>query len=68
MVVTRLRGRATFRAEILGIPPNGQVVEIGGISIHRLVDGKLVEHWTQADLLSFMQLLGVIPAPAPPSF
>ena len=64
-VVTRLRGRATFRGEILGIPPNGQVVEIGGISIHRLADGKLVEHWAQADLLSFMQQLGAIPAPEP---
>jgi steroid delta-isomerase-like uncharacterized protein len=64
-VVTRLRGRGTFRGECLGIPPNGKVVEIGGISIHRLVDGKLVEHWAQADLLSFMQQLGAIPTPAP---
>jgi steroid delta-isomerase-like uncharacterized protein len=63
-VVTHLRARATFRGEILGIPPNGQVVEITGISIHRLVDGKLVEHWANADLLSFMQQLGAIPAPA----
>ena len=59
--MTRLRGRATFRGEILGIPPNGKVVEIEGISIHRLADGKLVEHWAQADLLSFMQQLGAIP-------
>jgi steroid delta-isomerase-like uncharacterized protein len=64
-VVTRLRARATFTGEILGIPPNGKVVEIGGIAIHRLVDGKLVEHWAQADLLSFMQQLGAIPAPEP---
>lgn len=63
-VVTRLRGRATFTGEILGIPPNGNVVEITGISIHRVVDGKLVEHWANADLLSFMQQLGAIPAPA----
>jgi steroid delta-isomerase-like uncharacterized protein len=66
-VVTRLRGRATFAGEILGIPPNGKVVEIGGIAIHRLADGKLVEHWAQADLLSFMQQLGAIPAPEPNS-
>ena len=61
-VVTRLRGRATFTGEILGIPPNGKVVEITGISIHRLENGKLVEHWANADLLSFMQQLGAIPA------
>ena len=64
-VVTRLRGRATFTGEILGIPPNGKVVEITGISIHRIVDGKLVEHWANADLLSFMQQLGALPTPEP---
>jgi predicted ester cyclase len=66
-VVTRLRGRATFTGEILGIRPNGRVVEIGGIIIHRLKDGKLVEHWAISDQLSFMQQLGAIPAPAPPT-
>ena len=64
-VVTRLRGRATFLGECLGIPPNGKVVEITGISIHRIADGKLVEHWANADLLSLMQQLGAIPTPEP---
>jgi steroid delta-isomerase-like uncharacterized protein len=61
-VVTRLRGRGTFVNECQGIPPNGKVVEITGISIHRIADGKLAEHWANADLLSFMQQLGAIPA------
>jgi predicted ester cyclase len=64
MVVTRLRGRGTFAGEILGITPNGKVVEITGISIHRVVNGKLVEHWANADLFGFMQQLGALPAPA----
>jgi predicted ester cyclase len=38
-VVTRLRARATIHGAFLGIPPTGQPVEIGGISIHRLADG-----------------------------
>ena len=62
LVVTRLRGRATFTGECLGIPPNGKVVEITGITIHRIADGKLVEHWANIDSLSFMQQLGAIPA------
>ena len=62
LVVTRLRGRATFTGECLGIPPNGKVVEITGITIHRVVDGKLVEHWANIDSLSFMQQLGAIPS------
>jgi steroid delta-isomerase-like uncharacterized protein len=60
-VVTRLRGRGTFRGEILGLPPNGKVIEIAGISVHRVVGGKLVEHWAQADLLGFLQQLGALP-------
>jgi predicted ester cyclase len=60
-VVTRLRARATFTGEILGIPPHGKVVEITGIMIHRLAGGKLVEHWANADLLSFLQQLGALP-------
>ena len=66
-VVTRLRGRATFTGEILGIPPNGQVVEITGMSIHRIAGGKLVEHWANFDSFSFMQQLGVVPAPEAPA-
>lgn len=61
-VVTRLRGRATFRGEFLGIPPNGNVVEMSGIAIHHLVDGKLVEHWAITDLQSFLQQLQAPPA------
>ncbi len=64
-VVTRLRGRGTFTGEILGIPPTGKVVEITGISIHRIVGGKLVEHWANADLLSFLQQMGAIPTLEP---
>jgi steroid delta-isomerase-like uncharacterized protein len=63
MVVTRLRARATFTGEIIGIPPNGKVVEVTGISIHRVAGGKLVEHWANFDSFSFMQQLGVVPVP-----
>jgi predicted ester cyclase len=60
-VVTRLRARGTFVAEILGVAPNGKVVEITGMSIHRLAGGRLVEHWANPDLLSLLQQMGAIP-------
>jgi steroid delta-isomerase-like uncharacterized protein len=66
-VVTRLIGRGTFQAAYLGIPATGKVVEITGISIHRLADGKLVEHWAQVDGLSFLQQLGALPPLGPPA-
>ena len=62
-VVTRLRARATFMGEILGIPPTGKPVEITGISIHRVAGGKLVEHWANADLFGLMQQMGALPTP-----
>ena len=61
-VVTRLRGRGTFTGECLGIPPNGKVVTIQGITIHRIAGGKLVEHWGVADKLSFLQQMDAIPS------
>ena len=66
-VVTRLRARATFTGELLGIPPNVKEVEITGISIHRVAGGKLVEHWGNFDSFSFMQQLGAVPTPEAPT-
>jgi steroid delta-isomerase-like uncharacterized protein len=61
-VVTRVIARGTFQGECLGIPPNGKVVAMEGIMIHRIAGGQLVEHWAVADKLSFLQQLGAIPA------
>ena len=66
-VMTRVIGRGTFLGEILGLPPTGKVIEISGISVHRLAGGKLVEHWAQADLLGFLQQLGALPPPGQPT-
>jgi hypothetical protein len=38
------------------------VIEVRGVSVHRIAAGRLVEHWAQADMTSFMEQLG--PAPA----
>jgi predicted ester cyclase len=57
-VMTRVTTRATFLGEFLGYPPTGNVVEIAGISVHRIAGGRLVEHWAQADMTGFMEQLG----------
>jgi hypothetical protein len=33
------------------------------VAIHRIADGKIVEHWAGKDELGFMQQLGVIDLP-----
>ena len=66
-VVTRLSAYGTQTGELFGIPPTGKQVSMTAIAIHRIVNGKIVEHWGEADNLGMMQQLGVVPTPeAPP--
>jgi steroid delta-isomerase-like uncharacterized protein len=46
-----------------GIPPTGKEATLTSTDIYRIVDGKIVEQWTELNLLSLMQQLGGIPAP-----
>jgi steroid delta-isomerase-like uncharacterized protein len=46
-----------------GIPATGKEATLTSTDIYRIVDGKIVEQWTEANMLSLMQQLGVIPAP-----
>ena len=61
-VVNRWVVHATHQGEFQGIPATGKQVTITGISIYRVVDGKLVEGWTNADMLGLLQQLGAVPA------
>ncbi len=61
-VVVRWTMRATHQGELLGIPPTGKQVTNAGISIYRLVNGKIAEEWFWPDNLSSFQQMGVIPA------
>lgn len=62
-VATRKTLAGTHRGDLWGIPATGRQVAFGVIDILRVVDGKMVEHWTVVDQLGLMQQLGVIPAP-----
>ena len=60
-VITRYHFQGTHRGDALGFPPTGKHVSYSGIVIQRFVDGKMIEQWTEADLLSLFQQLEVIP-------
>ncbi len=62
-VATRKTFHGTHEGEFMGIPPTGRAVSIDLIDIVRVVDGKVVEHWSMGDNLGMMQQLGVIPRP-----
>jgi hypothetical protein len=45
------------------VSPTGNRVEVTGIDIVRVTDGKLAEGWVELDGLAWLQQLGAIPAP-----
>lgn len=57
-VMTRVTARGTFLGECIGHQPTGKTVEISGIAVHRIADGRLIEHWAHADITGFMQQIG----------
>ncbi len=60
-VVTRWTARGTHRGEFRGILPTGRSVTWTGITIERIVDGKIVEAWDNWDELGLLRQLGTIP-------
>ena len=51
----------THTGELNGIAPTGRRVSLTGVTLARMVDGKLVEERDFADDLGLLQQLGVIP-------
>lgn len=50
----------THKGELKGTPATGKTVELTGLSIIQLEDGKLAKETVSADLLSLMKQLGVV--------
>ena len=58
-VVVRWTNRGTHTGgEYLGLPATGKQLEGPGVSIFRIVDGKIVEQWGVFDRLALRQQLG----------
>jgi steroid delta-isomerase-like uncharacterized protein len=65
-VVTRMTAYGTHTGDLPGIPATGASLTMTAIAIHRIADGKLIEHWAANDELGFLQQLGAIPMPRHP--
>jgi steroid delta-isomerase-like uncharacterized protein len=61
LVATRWSGRGTHEGELLGIQPTGKQATVSGLTISRLVGGKVVEEFQNWDTFGLMQQLGAIP-------
>lgn len=66
-VAVRWTMRATHRGEYQGHPPTGKPIEVTGISVFQIAEGKIQEISVSMDRLGQFQQLGWLPAPAPPS-
>ena len=62
-VVTRWTAQGTHKGELMGTPATGKSATVTGISVDRLVNGKIAESWGIFDQFGMLQQLGVIPTP-----
>ena len=63
-VVMRLTASGRHEGELPGpLPASGADLRETAVAIHRIADGKIVEHWSDRDDLGLMQQLGVITLP-----
>lgn len=61
LVVTRFTSRGTFDGEPSD-PSHGREIAMQEIAVHRIVDGRIVEQWTVADILGMRQQLNILNA------
>jgi steroid delta-isomerase-like uncharacterized protein len=60
-VMTRWSCRGTHKGDLNGIAPTGKQVNISGVTVVRLTNGKMAEGYVNWDALGLMQQLGVVP-------
>ncbi|MFX0202485.1 MAG: ester cyclase [Candidatus Hodarchaeota archaeon] len=64
LVCIRMTVTGTYTVEAHGIAPTGKKMKVRSVQIYRIIDGKVVEGWTDfnfyLDQLDFMKQLGAI--------
>ena len=59
MIVTKWAFEGVHKGKFGELPPTGNKIKLEGISIHRLVNGKIVDEWEVYDELGMMKQLGL---------
>ena len=62
-VVVRWRLLGTHQGDFRGIAPSGQKIELKGIAIYRVDNGKLMERWVVTDLYGVLEEMRTSSAP-----
>jgi steroid delta-isomerase-like uncharacterized protein len=62
LVVVRFIGEGTNTGSGNGLPATGKHLKAAGITIFRIVDGKIKEEWSSFDQMDLLTQLGLMPA------
>lgn len=62
-VVARWTSTGTHQGDFMGVPPTGKTITTSGITVFRLENGRIVEEWSESDMLGMLQQVGAFPAP-----
>jgi predicted ester cyclase len=63
-VVVRGTVHGVHTGQLMDIAPTGRAITITLFITYRIANGKIVEHWMLPDMLSLLQQVGALPAPA----
>jgi steroid delta-isomerase-like uncharacterized protein len=63
LVAEVFTARGTQQGEIFGVPASGRPVDLPGINVWRVRQGRIVERWGRVDELGLLRQLGLAPAP-----
>ena len=63
LVTSYVTGRGVHAGELMGIPASNREIEMDGIVVHRVRNGKIVEYWAVMDVARVLGQIGVLPAP-----
>ncbi|MBB5341212.1 ester cyclase [Tunturiibacter gelidoferens] len=62
-VVHHWTTRGTHKGQFLGLAPTNRTATVSGTSIHRIEGGKIVEQWSDWNLMTLMEQLGLSAMP-----
>src|SRR5215203_3984231 len=62
-VATRYALEGTHEGQLFGVPPTGKRLSIKSMTVERVSEGKVRDHWRVTDNLEMMQQLGVVAEP-----
>jgi steroid delta-isomerase-like uncharacterized protein len=60
-VVAHFKATGTNTGDFAGMPATGKSIDIEGVDVMRIADGKAVEHWGYFEEQKMMEQLGLMP-------